>query len=480
MSIVNLFDRLLDKIVIFKEAFIKYKHNKIKFIFLVLFKITGIDRKIENSIVKNYKFNMVKIKKEPKISVIIPTFNGEKEGLEQLIKSIYNQKYDNIEIIAVDSGSTDNTLSILKKYGCKILKIRKEDFRHDYARNLGADIASGKYLFFTVQDAKLACNNYFKKAISILEKNDNIVSFSARQKAKQNACLYAKFLSEQFATSNGYLFDYNVIGNKYFNPFLIKILRNDQLAKLIHVDDTNHLTKRDFFIENKFSVPTCEDMEYGKKILMNNKFFVYSNEVYIEHSHVYNEKNIPKYFKRVFIDMLTIYDLIGYKQSYLNIEFETMLYSLFYLMNNLSHIQINIVSNGTVNFLDIIKINQLIDEEYPILPYFLKIGRMLKIEDKKNLSEKMVKKIQKKVFFIYKYFFSKDYRFLVKNIIVKDKNTKVLNAMKNFIVFYNIKFFATYISYYCYASVYSHIKEELMLNLCIDYQKKKTEDIKRK
>ena len=63
--------------------------------------------------------------KLPKVSIVIPIFNGEKY-LDECIKSALNQIYSNIEIIAVDDGSTDNSLKILKKYSDKIKIIQNK------------------------------------------------------------------------------------------------------------------------------------------------------------------------------------------------------------------------------------------------------------------------------------------------------------------------------------------------------------------
>ena len=54
-----------------------------------------------------------------KISVIIPSYN---QGifLEETILSIINQHYNNVEIIIMDGGSTDNSVDIIKKYSSHI------------------------------------------------------------------------------------------------------------------------------------------------------------------------------------------------------------------------------------------------------------------------------------------------------------------------------------------------------------------------
>jgi len=53
------------------------------------------------------------------VSVVIPVYNSEK-FLSESIESVLNQTYKNLEIIAVDDGSTDSSPEILKKYSKKI------------------------------------------------------------------------------------------------------------------------------------------------------------------------------------------------------------------------------------------------------------------------------------------------------------------------------------------------------------------------
>ena len=53
------------------------------------------------------------------VSIVIPVYNSEKY-LEECLDSILNQTYENIEIIAIDAGSEDSSLDILKKYSDKI------------------------------------------------------------------------------------------------------------------------------------------------------------------------------------------------------------------------------------------------------------------------------------------------------------------------------------------------------------------------
>ena len=62
--------------------------------------------------------------KDPKTSVIIPVYNGEKT-LKQCLDSVLNQTYKNYEVIVVDNNSTDKTKEIIKDFQKKNEKVRK-------------------------------------------------------------------------------------------------------------------------------------------------------------------------------------------------------------------------------------------------------------------------------------------------------------------------------------------------------------------
>jgi len=89
-----------------------------------------------------------------KISVIVPVYNVEKY-LEECIESIINQTYKNLEIILVDDGSTDISVSICKKYeklDNRIKVIQKINGGLSSSRNVGLDNATGEYIMFSDSD----------------------------------------------------------------------------------------------------------------------------------------------------------------------------------------------------------------------------------------------------------------------------------------------------------------------------------------
>jgi glycosyltransferase involved in cell wall biosynthesis len=86
-----------------------------------------------------------------KVSVIIPTYNCAK-FIKRAIDSALSQTYQNIEIIVVDDGSTDNTGRIIEGYGSRIKYFYQDNSGLAKTRNRGLREASGKYLAFLDAD----------------------------------------------------------------------------------------------------------------------------------------------------------------------------------------------------------------------------------------------------------------------------------------------------------------------------------------
>jgi glycosyltransferase involved in cell wall biosynthesis len=87
--------------------------------------------------------------------------------LEETIKSIINQNYDNIEYIIIDGGSRDNTVNIIKKYEKKIHKWLSEQDTGIYdAMNKGIELSSGDYLIFINSGDSFYSNRIISSIIS--------------------------------------------------------------------------------------------------------------------------------------------------------------------------------------------------------------------------------------------------------------------------------------------------------------------------
>lgn len=107
----------------------------------------------------------------PKVSVIIPVYNVE-QYLSKCLESVINQTLQDIEIICINDGSTDNSLQILEEYAQKdsrIIVINQQNQGVAAARNKGLEIASGCYIGFVDPDDWVD-SDFFEK---LYEKSEN-------------------------------------------------------------------------------------------------------------------------------------------------------------------------------------------------------------------------------------------------------------------------------------------------------------------
>ena len=110
----------------------------------------------------------------PKISVVMPVYNGEKY-IEEAIDSILNQTFSDFEFIIIDDGSTDKTESIIKSYNDKRIKYIKNEKNLGVARSLnkGLDIAQGEYIARMDAD-DISLPKRFKKQLRYMSKHKDI------------------------------------------------------------------------------------------------------------------------------------------------------------------------------------------------------------------------------------------------------------------------------------------------------------------
>lgn len=100
---------------------------------------------------------------QPKASVVVRTLN-EARYLEELLMGIAQQNTVGLdcEVVLVDSGSTDHTLAIAEKYGCRILHITREQFSFGRSLNMGCEAATGDILVITSGHCVPASTDWLK------------------------------------------------------------------------------------------------------------------------------------------------------------------------------------------------------------------------------------------------------------------------------------------------------------------------------
>ena len=113
------------------------------------------------------------MKNDPKISVVMAVYNGEKY-LREAIDSILNQTFKDFEFIIVNDGSTDRTREILESFiDPRIVLIHQEHMGLTKSLNRGIALAKGKYI--ARQDADdISMAERLEKQFNFLESHENV------------------------------------------------------------------------------------------------------------------------------------------------------------------------------------------------------------------------------------------------------------------------------------------------------------------
>lgn len=176
---------------------------------------------------------------KPLVSVIVPIYNVERY-LKACIDSIINQTYSNLEIILVDDGSPDKCPEICDEYARldnRIKVIHQKNGGLSDARNVGLDIATGKYISFVDSDDILHPEfiEILYRPISLQKKGISVCAFRPFYKSNPGDLMCAResdylitleMLLEQNSSMNTFLsMECNSVCNKLFSAELIKSIR---------------------------------------------------------------------------------------------------------------------------------------------------------------------------------------------------------------------------------------------------------------
>ena len=177
-----------------------------------------------------------------KVSIIIPVYNNSKY-LRDCLNSVLKQTLDNIEIIAIDDCSTDDSFDILKEYQSKYqekLKIirNNKNMGVGYTRNLGISLSSGKYIGFVDGDDYINPRMYEDMYNNGEYNNADIISTGILF-VKDN-----KYLDNDLnfmGRSKGYIYNTRIDFERLSNlspSSCSKIFKRDILNKIRFVEDS--------------------------------------------------------------------------------------------------------------------------------------------------------------------------------------------------------------------------------------------------
>ena len=158
----------------------------------------------------------------PKISVIVPVYNGEKY-IDACMESLYKQSLKEIEVICIDDGSTDNTLARLNVYrDSDIIIVSQKNAGAGVARNTGLSQAKGEYVAFLDVDDKYADNNTLELLYNKAKENDAVICGGSLASVESELSQNDKrvFKVEGFMNFKEYQFDFGFTRFIYKREFL--------------------------------------------------------------------------------------------------------------------------------------------------------------------------------------------------------------------------------------------------------------------
>lgn len=254
------------------------------------------------------------LEKNPLISVIVPIYNVEKY-LEKCIQSIINQTYQNLDIILVDDGSTDNGGIICDKFvniDNRIRVIHKKNGGLTTARKIGVYNALGSYIGFVDGDDWIDCDMYEEMLAKGLENNAEIVLTDMYRE---------KFSGEQTVWSGAFLDEGSYNLDTYGELIASKLIPGLSLEKSginggVHVKlfESSLLKKCIKNVPDEIHGFADDKVIVYKAILSAKKIYVYHKAFYHGVDRNSSATHVPQ--TNFFMQMQFVYDyLINYFET---------------------------------------------------------------------------------------------------------------------------------------------------------------------
>ncbi|WP_294130927.1 glycosyltransferase family 2 protein [uncultured Clostridium sp.] len=244
-----------------------------------------------------------------KVSVIIPVYNVEKD-LSRCLKSVLNQTMRDIEVILINDGSSDNSLEVcrnFKKIDSRIIVVDKKNEGPSKARNIGIEIAKGKYITFVDSDDWIE-KEMFENMYNNLEKEQCDICISNYYRNYQNKEIKVNLdFNDEILTGvqirEKLIFP--LIGRKEFGAETQILGFGAPWGKLFK---KSFIKKNNIFFNNSLLI--------GEDTLFNIQALAKTNKVIIDNKHYYhywdNENSIMRRYKENCWDI--------YKSSILKID----------------------------------------------------------------------------------------------------------------------------------------------------------------
>jgi rhamnosyltransferase len=241
-----------------------------------------------------------------KVSILVLTKNGMPD-LRRSLEAVYDQQgVHPLEVIVVDSGSTDETLEVARGFPIRLEQVPSATFHHARTRNLAASLASGEILVLLSQDAIPSSGRWLESMVANFA-DPGVGAVYGRQIPMPGSSLERE----------------DALDLVYGNQRIVKdpAHRNGLGYRFYHFSDVNAAMRRSVWEATRFpeDLKVFEDLGIAKRILDGGWKIVYEPDACVFHSHNHTTMGL---FKRYFdigytLRLLKIWDAPGTKKSML-------------------------------------------------------------------------------------------------------------------------------------------------------------------
>lgn len=209
------------------------------------------------------------------ISVLIPVLDGGAD-LARCLRAIADQQTDDeVEIVVVDSGSTDGSAETARRLGARVHEIPPTEFGHGRTRNLAASLSRGDVLVFTTHDAVAGDSHWLGHLAAAARSGDDVGGAYGRQHPHADARPPEQFFLDFLYGSD---------------PRVQRLADGDELTyEATLFSNVNSAMLRSTWERFPFSdgIIMSEDQEWSRRVLKAGYSIVYEPRAAVRHSHRY-------------------------------------------------------------------------------------------------------------------------------------------------------------------------------------------------
>lgn len=217
----------------------------------------------------------------PAVTVAILAYNGE-EYLEAILSSLEGQDYPGtIEILVIDSGSTDGTLEIVAAHpSVRLHEIPNSEFGHGKTRNLAAQLASGEIVAYLTHDAIPVGSRWLAALVEPMADDPRIVAVMGKQVPRPGCFPLLKYEIQSVFRTMGP--DFGVTVFRDDGSLTTPELRN----AAGFYSDVNSAARRDILLGPVpyRDVSYAEDQLFGRDVIDRGYRKAYAPNAAVEHS----------------------------------------------------------------------------------------------------------------------------------------------------------------------------------------------------